>query len=234
MLFLTWIEINAQKKEFKKAKDTFQEIGILAVSVDVPLEIYANPKDKQYLEKIVSTRYFQTYWNIEISYSLQPFINAPNYYWDTNTPFGYYISRLKFRVLKSTDKYFEVFVNDETKEIGYIKKEGRKVVDFTDVQNEKWYQGKYETNYFIFTTWLDFLKGAEFIGAVNCDLYDELDGNIIDKFERKEFKVIDLQGDWLKVIQDSDSQSEEKAGWIKWKDNGNLRIYIVEFTISKE
>jgi len=231
ILFLTFFNVNAQKKEFKKAKDDFQEIGILAVSVDVPLEIYANPKDKQYLEKIVCTPFNDSHRKFEMNKSLKPFLIYTSYGWDKNSQFGYYYSQLKFRVIKSTDKYFEVLVNDETKEIGYIKKEGRKVVDFVDVQNETWYQGKKETNYFIFTTWSDFLKNVYLIQAENNSIYDKVNGNIIDKSKRNVFKVIDLQGDWIKVIPPPNHNTEEKSGWIKWRENGNLTIRVIEFRI---
>lgn len=137
LLILTFIFISCKHVELKKAHDNFDEMGVLIVSVRKPLKIYANPTDNFSIGKIKfnKVRFGEKKGMIEINTNmeekLKPFRKG-NSSSDAESAqlidsgLGPGNVMLAFRVLNSTPEYFEVLVNDSTKEFGYIKKKGFK------------------------------------------------------------------------------------------------------------
>src|SRR5690554_430240 len=220
-LFL-FVGCNGQENlEFKKAEDDFKETGLLNATINKPLKIYASPTNNKAIGKITFDRALNG--SIEVNSSLEEKLNPyakgnSSSYLEAeqliNMGLAGYSHALKFRVLSFTPEYFEVLVNDDTKEIGYIKKEEDK------------------ENHLRYTTWEEYLKKAEMIVVKNCNIYDKANGNEIDTINYRGhfFKVADVQEDWLYGIPPYQLKSG-KSGWIKWRENGNLMIQVIEYVI---
>jgi len=228
-LILCLIFISCQNNvELQKVPENFDEIGILEVSVREPLKIYANPTDDFSVGKITfnKIRYGKNKGMIEIKSTLgdklKPFtkVNSSSDEESAqliNSGLGPANIRLMFRVLHSTPEYFEILVNDDTQEIGYFKRE-----DATNLA---------------YISWEDYMKKAAVIStfdAADYKLYDQIDGNIVKTAKNPKrsgfLRVTDLKGDWIQVVELSWQvvENPEEKYWLKWRENGNLKIEIIE------
>ena len=230
LLFLTPSLVSCQKKELHKVDENFNEIGILNINPNKPLKIYANPTDNFAIDKITFDKinFGENAGRVEVNSTLKdklkPYgIGNSTSYSETkdliNSGLAGSSAYLKFRVLSSTPEYYEILLNDSTREIGYIKKD-----DQIDSNS------KYES-------WTDYLKRAQFIIVYNYELFDQIDGNIIEKAENqyrdKYFKVLNVKGDWCQVVEINWQviENPEKKYWLKWREKGQLMIKVIEFTI---
>ncbi len=136
---------------------------------------------------------------------------------------------LKFRVINSSNKIFEVVLNEKTMEVCFINIKSYYDLNHIDENDAAVY--KYES-------WPDYLKRVEFITKKNLVIYDKPDGNII--YENKDdkflpFNVADVSGDWilLKKAFGREFNFDDVInydGWTQWRSGDSLLIKITEKT----
>jgi hypothetical protein len=119
--------------------------------------------------------------------------------------------RLIFDCTKSTDKYYQVIIDQKTNETGFIKK--------TDSSF------KFETVVEYVTEWTE--MGLDFDRTQN-PLRQEpsYKATVISNDEQKKYKIwraekIEMKGDWLKV-----KTSDKEEGWIKWRQGNKIIIRL--------
>ncbi|WP_316632633.1 hypothetical protein [uncultured Flavobacterium sp.] len=227
---------------FNKAEKDFTEIGVLDISPDKSLKIFKNPEDSREATKITFDKvYFgKNSGSIEINSSsdnnLKPFtIHSSTSDSEskhlTNTGLGPVGAALMFRVIAETPTYFKVLMDDNTQEIGYIKKDERKTFNsknayFSSIDQRN---NIHPSNYFVFETWLDYMKRVEYINATNFEIFDKINGKIIKKGSKSEsvrISVINRKGDWIQV--NYNELLKNKTGWLQWRKNSKLTIEITE------
>ena len=133
------------------------------------------------------------------------------------------IIELKFRVVEATDNYFRVVVDERSFETVVIRKTAA-----DDVR-------------FVYETWENFMLRAMFVEFIgDFAIYDQPDGKkIFEKTgeeNRREFipfKVVEVSGDWAKVIVPWDKErfvgDEIADGWVKWKNDKEILVNITDF-----
>jgi len=119
--------------------------------------------------------------------------------------------RLIFDCTKSTDKYYQVVVDQKTNEFGFIKKADSLF--------------KFETVIEYVSEWttlgLDFDRTQNPLRQKPSD-----NATIISNDDQKKYKIwradkIEMKGDWLKVkIRDNEQ------GWIRWRQNDKIVIRL--------
>jgi hypothetical protein len=226
--------------ELKKMQGNFNETGIVTVSIDTPLRLYANPDDTEPYDEITFNRVLFGKEKGSIAIKTKYIKDRLKPYQMTggssdeegdqmiNSGLGPWPACLTFRVISVTPQYFEVLVNDVTKAIAYLKKEGREVFETKDIYysqiNEQ--QRKYPKNYFIYETWTNYLKRCEYISIENYELYNAPNGKALEKIVAGDiYKVIDVNGDWAKVLRKDDPV------WIQWRKSNNLTMVPIEYTV---
>jgi len=132
-------------------------------------------------------------------FSPRLFVTNPDYF------------RLIFDCAKSTDKYYEVIVDQKTNETGFIKKADNSF--------------KFETVVEYVNEWTTL--GLDFDRTQNPLRQEPSDnGSVISNEDQKKYKIwraakIEMKGDWLKVkIGDSEQ------GWIRWRQGDRILIRI--------
>ena len=223
----------------KKMQGDFTETGIVTVSIDTPLLLYAGPDDTTSFDEITFSRVLfgkdKGSMSIKTSYlkdRLKPYQMGGGSSDDEgkqliNSGLGPSSACLTFRVVSSTPQYFKVLIND-AKETAYLKKEGREVFnsknEYFSRINEK--QQKFPASYFLYESWTDYLKRCEYISINNYEVYNAPDGKILEKIVAGDvYKVVDVNGNWAKVIK------KDNPVWVLWRKNNNLNIIPIEYTM---
>lgn len=224
----------------KKMQGNFNETGIVTVSLDTPLPLYATSDDKEPYDNIIFSRVLSGKEKGSIAIKTKHLKSRLKPYQMTggssdaegeeliNVGLGPWPACLTFRVISSTPQYFEVLINDVSKETAYIKKEGRTLLNS---QNENYsqveeQQRKFQANYFVYETWPNFLKRCEYISITNYDVYTAPNTKPLKRVVAGDyFKVVDVNGDWAKVIKN------DTPIWILWRKNNKLTMVPVEYTV---
>ena len=110
-----------------------------------------------------------------------------------------------FKVVKKTQDYYAILVNEEKNIIKYIKP---------------------NNSYFIYETWQQHILKAfsvEFSPKTNPLRIKQFDNSKPLLFDKEQFyHPVQINGDWLKVKDDND-----KVGWVKWRNKkGEIIIQI--------
>jgi hypothetical protein len=125
-----------------------------------------------------------------------------------NNP-GYF--RLIFDCTKSTDKYYQVIIDQKTNETGFIKKADRTFKFVTVVE--------------YVTEWTE--MGLDFDRTKNALRQEPFDNaTVILNDKQKKIKIwtaekIELKGDWIKI-----KTADEEEGWIKWRQGNQIIIRL--------
>ena len=152
-------------------------------------------------------------------------------------------AELKFRVVDTTAKFFEVVTNEDTWETFFIKRDGSS--SYYTTERELWDNNcsncpgsKYNPRWFIFETWERYLKRVEFITKDKLVIYDQPGGKAV--FEQKEhdflpFGAAAVKGEWIKLKKGfgRESNFDDKInyeGWTKWREGEHMVIEVVEHT----
>jgi len=226
--------------ELKKMQGDFTETGIVNISIGIPLPLYAGPDDTKPFDEVTFSRVLfgkdKGRMTMKTSYlkdRLKPYQMGGGSSDDEgkqliNSGLGPSSACLTFRVVSSTPQYFEVLINDFTKEIAYIKKEGREVFnsknEYFSRINEK--QQKFPASYFLYESWTDYLKRCEYISIDDYEVYNTPNGKVLEKIVAGDvYKVVDVNGNWAKVIK------KDNPVWVLWRKNNNLNITPIEYTM---
>jgi hypothetical protein len=226
--------------KLKKMQGDFSETGIITVSMDTPLPLYAGPDDTMPFDEITFSRvlFGKEKGSIAIKTKyikdrLKPYQMGGGSSDEEgkqliNSGLGPWSACLTFRVISSTPQYFEVLVNDVTKEIAYLEKEGRTVFssqeEYHSRINEQ--QRKFPSGYFLYETWTNYLMRCEYISIENYEVYNATDGKVLEKIVAGDtYIVIDVNGDWAKVLR------KDGPVWIQWRKNNNLTMVPIEYTV---
>lgn len=136
---------------------------------------------------------------------------------------------LKFRVINTVKSIFEVVLNEQTMEVGFINMETYLRLNQIHENDSMVYK---------FDTWPDYLRKAEFITKKNLVIYDHPDGNIIYE-NRNEmflpFNVTEVSGDWIRLKKAFGREFNfddiiDYNGWTQWKTADSILIRITEHT----
>ena len=226
--------------KLKKMQDDFNETGIVVVSPDIPLPLYAGPDDKEPYDIITFSRVLSGKEKGSIAINTTRLKSRLKPYQLTggssdaegeqmvNVGLGPWPARLTFRVIGITPQYFEVLLNDSTNETAYIKKEGRKVLsalneNYSQIDER---QRKSPSGYFVYETWANYLKRCQYISIDNYEVYNAPNGKPVQKIVAGDYyKVVDVEGNWAKVIKN------DNPIWILWRKNNKLTMVPIEYTV---
>ena len=249
-IFLT--SCGAQNSNITTEKDgkNFVGIGLLEVSMNIPLKIYANENDENAYDAIsfgeVTTGEEKgriTFKTNVLKDKLKPYTLAGGTSEKeseelVNSGLGGFAPELIFTVLESAPSYFAVVLNEDTKEIGYIKSDDY-IVYNSNEDYRKNYNKYYKTNpsSLIYETWESYLTRVEAVyGKGVFEVFDKPNGKSIFKGDAMAhlvtFKVTKLDNEWAKV-EATRSYPDDPVidGWIQWRTNNEVLIEIVEFYI---
>lgn len=143
--------------------------------------------------------------------------------------------QLRFRVMDSTETFFQVIANETSNESYFIKIDPERVYYKTLSQlYENNCSDRPNTNWNLFETWERYLRRVDFITKKDLKIFDQPDGQII--FENSDddflpFVVSDVRGGWIKLQKgfalESDT-SKNYNGWTRWRIGDRVLIDIVE------
>jgi len=236
-MLLTFLNCSAQIKEIG--------VGILEANTNFDISLFKNPTDKT-PEAIL---YIKQMKNGQVSYEspieLDPCVMSEgesekeaeellNSGLVTTGPI------LKFIVTEETATYFKVIVHEEKRTKYYIKKSAEAIYHTTRAGFEASFKVEpFNGKWFVYETWENYLKRAEYIELNTLEIYDKPNGEIIfcsKSYDFLPFKVALVEGEWMKLIKDNLREFNfEKGinyeGWYQWKKGNEWQIEIVEYTI---
>lgn len=134
----------------------------------------------------------------------------------------YFSPVLAFKVIKETKKSFQVVINEETMETGFIRKdEIRKLyLEGGAYWGTKHNSGVNDQLWMLFETWEIYMKRMM---HVNIDdeqrIYDKPDGNIIEDNGRHYGPVTAVDGEWACM---------DGKYWFRWTDGKKILIEMIE------
>jgi hypothetical protein len=149
---------------------------------------------------------------------------------------------LSFRVLEVTDDFYRIVINEKTFATAVIKKRAdyavlpqRELFGFSNFPKDRDYKG-----YYIYETWEHLLLRAEHVSFdIDFGVYDAPEGNATykgAKYNSLYYQAAEVKGDWVKLKKAPLLKSyfdgiENAEGWAKWKNDKDILIRIVEFTV---
>jgi hypothetical protein len=224
-------------------------MGTLDVSFDLPVPLYVSENDEQPFDVITfkKQRDGVIIFKTNRITSLNPYQMSGG---DSdreakeNIRMGLirFPAVLTFRVLETANDFFRVVVNEKTFETVVIKKDPdyavlpqRVLIGFPSIPKDRDYKG-----YYIYETWEHLLLRAEHLSFdIDFEMYDAPEGNVTYKGTRYNslcYQATEVKSDWVKVrkarLLESYFEGIENAeGWVKWKNDKEILIRIVEFTV---
>lgn len=237
----------------KKANTNFQPnhgvgIGLLTANTNYSIPLYQNPKDEIPTDSISIKEDKTGVTKFITDLNFQPYaLSDGDSYEEGERHISMGLIRfspeLKFRVIDSTENAFKIVTNENTGEFFYLKKDKQSnfynsEIELSDNNCENCPNSSYNPKWYIFETWENYLKRAEFITKKDLKIYDKPNGKII--FEDKEndflpFNIIELKGDWANLKKArgrefSFDKSKNYNGWTQWKKGNEILIDITEHT----
>jgi hypothetical protein len=121
---------------------------------------------------------------------------------------------LIFDCIKTTDHYYQVTINQKTKENGFIKKSDNKFIFETFEQ----YINDWASTAF------DFDRSKNPLRTEPSDNSRIVLNENLDKYKIWRVEKIELKGEWLKV-----KTLDKEEGWIRWKSGNKIiiKLYFV-------
>jgi hypothetical protein len=218
-------------------------LGTLDISFNEPVSLYASENDKQPFDVLSFEKQFDgvLLFKTKRLELLKPYMMTGGDSDDRakaniNSGLIRFPAVLAFRVLETADNFYRIVVNEETFETAIIKKDPkyavlpqRDLVGLPNVPKDKPYKG-----YYIYETWEHLLlRAAGLYFHAEYEVYDKPDGEIINHKKGRDdhFRhANEINGDWIKVnIMDKNIKTAE--GWVRWKNDKEILIEIIEFAI---
>lgn len=204
-------------------------VGFIALAPNIPYKLYASKNDKDPFDTVMLVTDEKGGMYFQSVYFRNQFLS---YGFNKTDP----VASMSFRVIENTKKFYKIILDENTLEIAFIKKDKK----FTEVKREKnilhdYGIDKQYEGYYVYETWEDFLRRAEYIYADKTVIYDKPKGKIIFDTNAHSFayEIKSISGNYIKVRNYFDKKSNAELAdmdiWIKWKEGGRLFINIVEF-----
>ncbi|NML38030.1 hypothetical protein HHL17_12570 [Chitinophaga sp. G-6-1-13] len=225
--------------------------GILQVSFDEKIPLYANAGDKTPFDTLVIRQKKDGSYAFLTQVLKTRFTPYRLFEGDTyeagsqhiNMGLVHFPAELQLRVVEATKTYFRVVINEKEKLTCFIRIQSDYALYSTmvqkDLHNSMPYNGKkttYNPNWYLYETWENLLQRACIVHVKpDTPLFESPQGKRIPFPKREDncddcFKVGEVRGEWAQLIDREDYNRKKKTyGWVKWHNGTTMTVTYVEF-----